>query len=120
TMALVWTRPEGEAPELLNASEATFMRELQRAFGYRQGIFTATGKRHLYRLKLNLAREQCRRSLVLMGNAAHSLHPVAGQGFDLALRDCAALAEVLAAGCAEGLALSDLRLLDDYLARQGA
>lgn len=118
-MALVWTRPESEAPELLNASESTFLRELQREFGYRQGVFTATGKRHLYRLTLDLAREQRRRSLVLMGNAAHSLHPVAGQGFNLALRDCAALAQALATGCAEGRALSDLGLLDDYLARQG-
>ena len=62
--------------------------------------------------------EQVRQGVVVMGNAAHALHPVAGQGFNLALRDVAELAAVLAGGLARGQAVGDLALLQRYLRRQ--
>lgn len=118
TMALVWTRPTDQARALLHCSDAEFLERLQVHFGHRQGRFTKVSSRHLYPLELSKAKEQVRRGLVLMGNAAHFLHPVAGQGFNLALRDCAALADTLAAGAAAGRSPGDLQLLEDYLARQ--
>ena len=71
-------------------------------------------------LRRLLADEQVRSRLVLVGNAAHSLHPVAGQGFNLTLRDLAALTEALMKADVSGRALGDLAVLQDYLALQKA
>nr|WP_269783234.1 2-octaprenyl-6-methoxyphenyl hydroxylase [Marinibactrum halimedae] len=98
TSALVWTRPKIDAESLLKCSEAQFLDQLQADFGWRLGRFTRVSPRHAYPLSLILAKEQVRQHLVVVGNAAHFLHPVAGQGFNLALRDCARLAAVLAEG----------------------
>ncbi len=116
--ALIWTRPLDRLAEVQAWSDDEFLRELQREFGYRLGHFTRVSKRSVYPLALQLAGEQVRSSLVLMGNAAHSLHPVAGQGFNLALRDGARLAQTLATGEARGLALGDLKLLQAYEQQQ--
>lgn len=118
TMALVWTRPAERVEALRDCSDEEFLRALQEQFGFRQGVFNRVSSRHIYPLQLSVAKEQIRRGLVLMGNAAHFLHPVAGQGFNLALRDCQALTEALAAGSASGLALNDLSLLQNYLQQQ--
>lgn len=118
TMALVWTRPGHDAAQLRDCSDEEFLGRLQQAFGHRQGRFLQVSTRHLYPLQLLLAREQVRRALVLMGNAAHFLHPVAGQGFNLALRDCQALSECLAQGAQAGVSPGDLKLLEQYQARQ--
>jgi len=67
---------------------------------------------------MSLASEQVRRNVVVMGNAAHALHPVAGQGFNLALRDIAVLAEVLKQGITAGKEPGDLALLKRYQSRQ--
>lgn len=93
--ALVWTRPERDAAQLAAAPEAEFLEELQQAFGYRLGGFQQVGARHLYPLVLIEAQEQVRSGLVVLGNAAHSLHPIAGQGYNLSLRDTEALAAAL-------------------------
>jgi len=69
-------------------------------------------------LALTVAAEQVRRNLVLVGNAAHSLHPVAGQGFNLSLRDVAALAEELNRGRLGGHATGSLAVLDKFYQRQ--
>lgn len=95
--ALVWTLPPQEAEALLQAADDEFLRELQLRFGYRLGRLQRVGERHCYPLALVQAREQVRSGIVVMGNAAHALHPVAGQGFNLALRDVARLCQVLAA-----------------------
>lgn len=118
--ALIWTQPEAAAEDLLKASEGEFLASLQQRFGYRQGQFVGLSQRHSYPLKLVQSREQIRRHLVVMGNAAHSLHPVAGQGFNLALRDCAALSRVLAAANTASEALGELSVLERYLAAQAA
>lgn len=109
TSALVWTQPKAAAEDLLTLSDEHFLHQLQQRFGYRLGRFIGVGKRDSYPLSLSVAKEQIRSSLVVMGNAAHFLHPVAGQGFNLALRDCAALAtSLMEAGDAPLGALSRL------------
>lgn len=93
--ALVFTLPRDNAQSLVEAEEKIFLQEVQKRFGQRLGQFTACSRRHLFELKLVKASEQIRSGLVLLGNAAHFLHPVAGQGFNLSLRDCHALAQTL-------------------------
>lgn len=116
--ALVWTLPSADALALVDTGDDEFLQRLQKRFGYRLGRFTKVGVRHSYPLKLIIASEQIRAHLVLMGNAAHFLHPVAGQGFNLALRDCAALLDELLAAEKRGETLGALPVLQRYVARQ--
>lgn len=94
-MGLVWTR----SPEALNAllalSDSDFLTALQQTFGDRVGRFRKVGSRHHYPLSKRQACEQVRPHLALLGNAAHALHPVAGQGFNLALRGVMDLCDAL-------------------------
>ncbi|WP_375740634.1 2-octaprenyl-6-methoxyphenyl hydroxylase [Pseudomonas boanensis] len=113
--ALVWSRPGNDAERLAKLDERRFLDELQDAFGYRLGAFQQVGARNLYPLELVEAEEQVRSHLVVLGNAAHSLHPIAGQGYNLSLRDALALAETLLAGAAP---LGDFATLQGYLQRQ--
>ncbi|WP_068825042.1 2-octaprenyl-6-methoxyphenyl hydroxylase [Pseudomonas sp. BMS12] len=113
--ALVWTRPPVDAERLQQLPEREFLGELQQAFGYRLGALRKVGARHVYPLALVEAAEQVRPHLVILGNAAHSLHPVAGQGFNLSLRDAQALAETLLESPAEP---GDFASLQRYLQRQ--
>ena len=113
--ALVWTRASLEAERLSELDDAAFLAELQQAFGYRLGSLRQVGARHLYPLALTAAQEQVRQHLVVLGNAAHSLHPIAGQGYNLSLRDTLVLAETLLASSAP---LGDLATLQRYLSRQ--
>lgn len=118
TAVLIWTRPAHEHGELLECGDELFLQRLQTLFGYRQGRFLRVGERYSYPLELSVAKEQIRRSLVVMGNAAHFLHPVAGQGFNLALRDCQALAHSLGLGVRRGQDVGDLAVLEEYLQQQ--
>ncbi|NWL79346.1 2-octaprenyl-6-methoxyphenyl hydroxylase [Pseudomonas taiwanensis] len=113
--ALIWSRPGDDAERLARLDERRFLDELQEAFGYRLGAFQQVGARHLYPLELVEAEEQVRSSLVVLGNAAHSLHPIAGQGYNLSLRDAQALAEAL---LASDKPLGDLVTLQNYVQRQ--
>ena len=113
--ALVWTRPEEDAARLAALPEAAFLDELQQAFGYRLGGFQQVGARHLYPLMLIEAEEQVRSGLVVLGNAAHSLHPIAGQGYNLSLRDTEALAAALLSSSAK---LGDIGVLQAYHRQQ--
>lgn len=112
--ALVWSLPPARAAELAALPEAAFLAELQRTFGYRQGRLLACGARATFPLVRSLVREQVRSRVVVVGNAAHALHPVAGQGFNLALRDVAALAARLAEAEDPG----NLAVLQDYYRRR--
>jgi 2-octaprenyl-6-methoxyphenol hydroxylase len=116
--ALVWTLPPERAHHLADCSAEEFLQTLQQRFGYRLGRLLRVGGRHEYPLSLVQSSEQVRQGIVVMGNAAHALHPVAGQGFNLALRDVAELGRVLAQGVSEGLPLGDLALLQRYQKRQ--
>lgn len=93
--ALVWTRTGKAIQRLVELDDRAFLSELQNTFGYRLGTLRQVGVRHVYPLNLIEADEQVRSHLVVLGNAAHSLHPIAGQGFNLSLRDTQALADAL-------------------------
>lgn len=101
-MGLVWTFAPHVAREVAALSDAAFLARLQQEFGYRLGRFSRIGARQLYPLALTRSDEHVARRLAVVGAAAQSLHPIAGQGFNLGLRDAASLAEVLADGCACG------------------
>lgn len=116
--ALVWTLPAAEAERLLGCDDSAFLATLQDRFGYRLGRLQKVGQRHSYPLALMAAEEQVRQGIVVMGNAAHALHPVAGQGFNLALRDVAALARVAAEAIAAGQSPGALPVLERYRQRQ--
>jgi 2-octaprenylphenol hydroxylase len=116
--ALVLTLPRDQASEIFALNEQEFLAHLQQRFGNRLGKFLRVSKRHIYELKLVTASEQIRSHIVLVGNAAHFLHPVAGQGFNLSLRDCVCLVDALIHGEATGKQLGELSVLQDYLHRQ--
>jgi 2-octaprenyl-6-methoxyphenol hydroxylase len=90
----------------MKTSEDDFLKALQQTFGYRLGRFIQVGRRVLYPLKQVIMPQTVSNSVVFIGNAAHTLHPVAGQGFNLGLRDVATLAQYIAK---EGLSTTMLR-----------
>ncbi|MDF3839781.1 UbiH/UbiF/VisC/COQ6 family ubiquinone biosynthesis hydroxylase [Cupriavidus basilensis] len=97
--ALVWCCPPDLAARRLALPDAAFLAELEQAFGPRMGRFTGIGKRHAFPLGLNAAPVTVQGRVVAVGNAAQTLHPVAGQGLNLGLRDAFALGAALRAGC---------------------
>lgn len=115
---LVWTLSAEQAQHLQACPAEEFLLKLQERFGYRLGRMLRVGERHCYPLSLVKSGEQVRQGVVVMGNAAHALHPVAGQGFNLAMRDVAELAAAVARGVSEGQAPGDIALLQRYLERQ--
>ncbi|MDF3030613.1 MAG: 2-octaprenyl-6-methoxyphenyl hydroxylase protein [Moraxellaceae bacterium] len=112
--AVVWTLPQGQEKTLIDCSDKEFLLRLQAAFGKRAGRFVKTAPRFAYPLALTVAQTQALPRAVILGNAAHTLHPVAGQGFNLCLRDCLALNERLQKAWREGRDLGDFALLKDY------
>ena len=116
--ALVWTLTPHCAEHLLSVSDALFLEELHRRFGFRAGRFRRCGHRVSYPLRLLVAEEQVRRHLVVAGNAAHFLHPVAGQGFNLALRDMAKLSESVLDARRAGRGPGNLKTLEAYIESQ--
>ena len=109
--SLVWTVKTGDENNIISLSDDDFLAKLQERFGYRLGKLKHVGQRNSYPLKLMQADQPIQQRIVLIGNAAHSLHPIAGQGFNLGLRDVAALADVLANNADD---CGDQRLLHDY------
>lgn len=116
--ALVWTLPEDQAGDVAALPDEAFLARLQEAFGFRMGALTQVGSRGCYPLHLIEAQEQVRPHLVILGNAAHSLHPIAGQGFNLSLRDTLALADTLVEAGQRQRHPGDLAVLQTYLQRQ--
>jgi 2-octaprenyl-6-methoxyphenol hydroxylase len=100
-LALVWTTLPERAAELQALNERAFLDALQHEFGGRLGRFTAARARAVYPLTLKVMREATQPHVVFVGNAAQTLHPVAGQGFNLGLRDAWELAEVILATAPE-------------------
>jgi len=92
--AVVWTLPQNRIDFLRICDDAEFLTQLQHDFGYRVGFFTVPGARFSYPLTRTRVESFAQRRSVLLGNAAHLVHPVAGQGFNLGLRDVAHLAEL--------------------------
>lgn len=95
-MAVVWTLKAADAKRLQLMEAAAFLESLQRTFGYRTGKMIAVGARNTYPLKQVVMPKQIDKKVVFIGNAAHTLHPVAGQGFNLGLRDVAMLIQCAA------------------------
>lgn len=113
--SLVWTVTAAESAEFMAMDVAALKLRLQERFGTRLGVVEQIGERFCYPLSLSVAREQIRPGLVLLGNVAHTIHPVAGQGLNLSLRDTQVLVDLLAQACAAGESLGEMKLLQNYL-----
>ena len=112
--AFVWTLSPSQAGNVMQLSDEEFTGELQAAFGQRLGDFSRVGKRAAYPLALSKASRLVAGRCVLIGNAAHGLHPVAAQGFNLGLRDVAALSDCIVD--ADVSDVGDADILDNYAA----
>ena len=111
--SVVWVCPKGEESQYLE-DDAHFLATLQHAFGQRAGTFIAAGRRGAYPLTRVLANKQVQDRCVIMGNAAHTLHPVAGQGFNLCMRDAHVLAQMMSAQVLKGADIGEVTLLKRY------
>lgn len=116
--SLVWCHPLSQQAEVDSWSDEQFRQRLQRAFGWRLGAITHVGERHSYPLALSTASRHISHRLALVGNAAQTLHPIAGQGFNLGLRDVMTLAETLVAAAAQGEDPGSQAVLQRYQRRR--
>ena len=112
--SLVWTEEADLAPAILALDEAQFLAELERRFGDHLGRLRVVGPRWSYPLSLHLATRYVDHRLALIGDAAHGIHPIAGQGLNLGLRDVAALAELIVDRDRLGLDCGSADLLARY------
>jgi len=112
--SLVWTEAKTKAPGLLALDEAGFNAELAHRFGSHLGKTKAAGPRWSYPLSFHLVREFVRPRFALAGDAAHGIHPIAGQGLNLGLKDAAAMAEVLLDAARLGRDIGALDTLKRY------
>jgi 2-octaprenyl-6-methoxyphenol hydroxylase len=111
----VWTQPIARQAELEQMHDDQLLEEIQQNVGYPMGKLRAIGDRQVYPLSLSVAAEQARQGLAVVGNAAHTLHPIAGQGFNLALRGSFALAESVLKACKQGSPIGDLTNLNQFV-----
>jgi 2-octaprenyl-6-methoxyphenol hydroxylase len=112
--SIVWTEESQEAERILGLTDEAFHAELERRFGLRLGEIEVVGPRRAYPLGLSVARAFAADRLALVGDAAHVIHPIAGQGLNLGLRDVAALAEVIVDAVRLGLDPGAGDVLDRY------
>ena len=113
--SVVWPVKKGTEGEWLgDENDQHFLDALQETYGDRAGKFQKTGKRFSFPLSQVLAEKQAVGRVVLMGNAAHTIHPVAGQGFNLCMRDAHVLVRYLKEQQAQGADLGDAAILLDY------
>jgi 2-octaprenyl-6-methoxyphenol hydroxylase len=111
---IVWAEPRAAAEALLRMDERDFLAELRRRFGDFLGALSLEGPRFGYPLSLQLAERMIDQRIALAGDSAHGIHPLAGQGLNLGLKDCAALAECVADGVSLGLDPGDVSILERY------
>jgi 2-octaprenyl-6-methoxyphenol hydroxylase len=112
--SIVWTEDPRIVPWLMGLSNAELGAEIARRFGATLGRVRPIGPRFSYPMKMQLADRYAKDGVALVGDAAHGIHPVAGQGFNLGIRDIAALAEALVDGRRLGLDLGSLAVLENY------
>lgn len=113
--ALIWSLPKLRVQQLMDTNDSIFLRALQNEFGYRLGKLQTVNNKQMFPLNYLVAQQQIKPGCVLIGNAAHTLHPIAAQGFNLGLRDAAALAEILVDAKRIQRNLGDINLLQTYV-----
>ncbi len=111
---LVWTLADEDVDQVKQLDDAAFLRCVQDRFGYRLGLLRKAGRRSCYPLKLLHAREHIRPRVAVIGNAAHALHPITGQGFNLGIRDVAVLADVIDEAHRRGGDIGSMEILERY------
>ncbi|MBN9045062.1 MAG: ubiquinone biosynthesis hydroxylase [Rhizobiales bacterium] len=112
--SLVWTERDADAERLIHADDFVFEAELEQRFGHRLGALHVEGPRRAFPLGLTLAREFVKPRFALVGDAAHRIHPIAGQGLNLGFRDAAAIAEVIVETARLGLDIGSFAALERY------
>ncbi len=117
-LSMVWALDEQQAAELQTADKSEFLARLQQAFGNRAGRFIDVGARHKYPLNLCYMPRPIYHRCVYIGNAAQTLHPIAGQGFNLGLRDLVALLQVIEQTALRGEDIGGVNLTHEYLKRR--
>ncbi len=116
--SLVWCVEPHQQARIMALTESQFLAELQAVFGWRLGALTVAGERHCYPLILRQAQRLVSHRTAVIGNAAQTLHPIAGQGFNLGLRDVMTLAEEIAAGVKRGADIGLPTVLGRYRERR--
>jgi 2-octaprenyl-6-methoxyphenol hydroxylase len=112
--SIVWTEEAAEAERIVALPDLEFHAELERRFGLHLGDISALGLRRAFPLTISVAREFIAERLALVGDAAHVIHPIAGQGLNIGLKDVAALAEVIVDAARLGLDPGSLAVLERY------
>lgn len=112
--SLVWTMPPEQSEEVMALSDEDFKAQLEIAFGSWLGEITQVGKRDVYPLILLQAQQQTYHRMALIGNASHTIHPIAGQGFNLGLRDVQQMAQLIAKQLLTSNDIGNFSLLNDY------
>ena len=111
---IVWTAPHAEAKALLELDEPQFIQALTQRYGHQMGKLSLVGQRYVFPAKWMQSSRYIGQRLALVGDAAHTCHPVGGQGLNLGIRDAAALAQILTAAHQAGADIGQQRVLRQY------